>query len=384
MDLGGLRMGAQPGKDTLASESLEESRDFAPYDRIEHGRRRVVIDLFCLIGALFLLAFGINSLFEAYTSLALVLLGCGLGLAGSWFVARALGNYDYVIYPITAIIALLFFVLLITGGVENTGPLWCFIFTPLIQYVIGGVRGTITVAAIIVISAFILFLPGAPLLATDYTPVFKIRFFAAFLAVSMMAQVYEYSRHSSYHQLAELSRQMYADARTDPLTGLINRRAMEEILELENFRAVRSGRSFSVMLADLDHFKEINDSYGHETGDAVLVETARRLRRCLRQQDMVARWGGEEFLILLPETDATAAQVVAEKIRRQIAARPVEVGTSSIPLTMSLGVDTVHFPQPREDYLRRADRNLYRAKNAGRNRVIVSGIPAVAVDAPTP
>lgn len=358
--------------------STTGTADFSPHESIERRRRRVVIDMFCLIGALFLFAFGINALFEAYTGLAFVLIASGLALASAWFLARASGDCTQATVPISAVILLLFFVLLTTGGVENTGLLWCFIFTPLLQYVIGGIRGSILVGAVIIATAFILFLPGTPLLATDYPIVVKTRFFGAFLAVTMMAQVYEYSRHYSYEQLAALSRRMYEDARTDPLTGLTNRRAMEEILELENFRALRSQRPFSIVLADLDRFKLINDTYGHEAGDEVLRETARRLQKHLRHQDMVARWGGEEFLILLPETDAVAAQIVAEKLRRAIAEKPAEVGANVLPLTMSLGVDTVHFSQPQEDFLRRADQNLYRAKREGRNRVVASGVLSAA------
>ena len=355
---------------------------FNPHELIERRRRRVVIDMFCLIGALFLLAFGINSLFEAYTGLAYVLIGSGLALAGSWFVARASGESDHATLPVSAVILLLFFVLLITGGVENTGILWCFAFTPLLQYIVGGVRGSVLVALVTVATALILFLPGSPLLMTDNSMVVKTRFFAAFLAVTMMAQIYEYSRHYSFEQLASVSRRMYEDSRTDPLTGLTNRRAMEEILELESFRAGRSGHPFSVMLADLDRFKTINDSFGHEAGDEVLRETARRLQDNLRQQDMVARWGGEEFLVLLPDTDAVAAQLVAEKLRRVIADKPAESGSQLVPLTMSLGVETVRFPEPLEDFLRRADQNLYRAKHEGRNRVVASDITPAGRDRP--
>ena len=375
-------MAAQPREEhRITSQHCRSAdrADFSPHESIERRRRRVVVDMFCLIGSLFLLAFGINALFEAYTGLSFVLIASGLALAGSWFLARASGDCTQATFPLSGVILLLFFFLLITGGVENTGLLWCFIFTPLLQYVIGGIRGSVVVGLMVLATALILFLPDTPLLATEYPMVVRTRFFAAFLAVTMIAQVYEYSRYYSYEQLAALSRRMYEDARTDPLTGLTNRRAMEEILELENFRALRSRQPFSIVLADLDRFKLINDTYGHEAGDEVLRETARRLQRHLRHQDMVARWGGEEFLILLPETDAVAAQTVAEKLRRAIAETPAEVGPNLLPLTMSLGVDTVHFSQPQEDFLRRADQNLYRAKREGRNRVVASGVVSAAL-----
>ena len=276
----------------ITPERVACNPDINPVLGIENRRRRMVIASFCLVGALFLLAFGVNALVEGYRSLALVLVGSGLGLAASWFLVRGSANCSRATAPVSAVILFLYFVLLVTGGVENTGLYWCFAFTPLLQYVIGGVRGSVVVALVVVATALILFLPGTPLLATEYAWVVRTRFFGALVAVTLMALVYEYSRHDSYRQLTDLSRRMYEDARTDPLTDLPNRRAMEEILELESYRAARSGRPFSVILADLDYFKAINDDHGHETGDRVLIETAARLQARLRQQDMVARLGG--------------------------------------------------------------------------------------------
>jgi two-component system, cell cycle response regulator len=158
-------------------------------------------------------------------------------------------------------------------------------------------------------------------------------------------------------------------ASTDPLTGLNNRRSIEPQLESEVSRARRHHAHLSVLIADLDHFKRVNDQYGHVVGDGMLCEVARRIETLLRKEDRAARWGGEEFLVLLPETDLEQAEIVAEKIREAIASRPVAVNGFRIPLTISIGVAAWADDADAESLIRRADKGLYRAKGSGRNRV---------------
>ncbi len=158
-------------------------------------------------------------------------------------------------------------------------------------------------------------------------------------------------------------------ATTDELTGLLNRRAMLQLLELEVQRVRRSQRSFSLVFADVDHFKAINDRFGHDVGDRVLEQLADVLRAALRDQDAVARWGGEELLAFLPETDLDGARKVAEKLRLS-AAEPRTILGHEIALTLSLGVAEFGPEQSVEDCLREVDRLLYQAKVAGRDRVV--------------
>jgi len=159
-------------------------------------------------------------------------------------------------------------------------------------------------------------------------------------------------------------------ARVDPLTGLYNRRAMTERLGQERIRFERTGRTFSLVLGDIDHFKSVNDEYGHACGDDVLTGVSRVYRESIRRQDAVARWGGEEFLILLPETSLEGARVVAEKIRITLEEMTFPAGDLDVSVTMTLGV-TVFDGDSVGETLRRADAALYEGKRAGRNRVIV-------------
>ncbi|HPR22571.1 MAG TPA: diguanylate cyclase [Candidatus Sabulitectum sp.] len=159
--------------------------------------------------------------------------------------------------------------------------------------------------------------------------------------------------------------------RTDALTGLGNRRAALEWLAHRQEQYKRTGSGFSLILADIDRFKSCNDSFGHEVGDAVLVQLAERMNRAIRKNDLAVRWGGEEFLILLPETDTEDAALVADNLRKTIQAEPFQVGEHSIPLTMTFGLCQGGCT-PVEAVIRSADRAMYRGKHLGRNRVEIS------------
>jgi two-component system, cell cycle response regulator len=151
--------------------------------------------------------------------------------------------------------------------------------------------------------------------------------------------------------------------REDALTGLSNRRAILTQLGGMVSAARRHGHPFSIAVLDLDHFKRINDTHGHKTGDEVLVTAAHALGTHLRAEDQLGRLGGEEFLVLLPDTDADAAHHVAEKLRCEVAGAP-----GPVAVTVSIGVATWNGEAP-EDLLQRADDALYAAKEAGRDRV---------------
>lgn len=160
-------------------------------------------------------------------------------------------------------------------------------------------------------------------------------------------------------------------ATNDGLTGLYNAREFHRRLGDEVERFKRYGRPLSLILLDFDHFKAINDTYGHQAGDEILRVGAQTLRGCVRPLDQVARYGGEEFSVLLPETDIAGAQTVAERIRAEVGRQIVRIGQDEgITATVSLGVATLSDSvTSKEDFIRCADRALYAAKHAGRNRV---------------
>jgi two-component system, cell cycle response regulator len=156
----------------------------------------------------------------------------------------------------------------------------------------------------------------------------------------------------------------------DSLTGISNCGVILDTLRRERSRQARQGGSFAIALADLDHFKYVNDTYGHLAGDAVLREASQRMVASLRPYDAVGRYGGEEFLIVIPSSDAMGALGLAERIRRALEAKPILADTTHITVTASFGVasSTEARPLDSEEMLRLVDDALYRAKQYGRNR----------------
>jgi len=160
---------------------------------------------------------------------------------------------------------------------------------------------------------------------------------------------------------------------TDALTGLFNRRYLESHLGTLVEQAGARGKPLAVLALDIDHFKSINDTHGHDAGDDVLRDFSLRIKRSIRGIDLACRCGGEEFIIVMPETDMAVAASVAERLRRRIATEPFAIseGTRRIPVTLSIGIATL---RERDDtpagLLKRADQALYRAKRDGRNRVV--------------
>ena len=181
----------------------------------------------------------------------------------------------------------------------------------------------------------------------------------------------------------ELARQLRLLASTDSLTGVDNRRQFLSLLEHELARYHRYGGDAALMMLDLDHFKRVNDHYGHAAGDSVLKAFTRCAREMLRRSDHLGRLGGEEFAILLPDTDADGARELAERLRQEVVSTPVETEAGDIRYSVSIGITLFHRQDPSADaILARADRALYQAKNAGRNRVewLIPGTDDLAAD----
>lgn len=171
--------------------------------------------------------------------------------------------------------------------------------------------------------------------------------------------------------LRQLVSDLEKQVHTDALTSLHNFRFFNEMLPLEMERTRRFGQSMALMLVDIDHFKRFNDQWGHELGNQALVHVAQLINLTVRKLDMACRFGGEEFVIILPSTDLAQAVGVAQRLREIIEATPVENGIHPIAITASIGVDEFklqHTDTP-EALLKRVDTWLYSAKNTGRNRV---------------
>jgi diguanylate cyclase (GGDEF)-like protein len=161
-------------------------------------------------------------------------------------------------------------------------------------------------------------------------------------------------------------------ATTDGLTGLLNRRTFNAQLQGRLREAQRYNRPLSLLLLDVDHFKRVNDTFGHPAGDAVLKGIAAVAQKQARETDIVARYGGEEMALILPETDAAGAHAIAERIRKAVGATSHPTEQGAIQVTVSIGLATSPCPGDAEAVLEAADKALYRAKQGGRNRVVAA------------
>jgi two-component system cell cycle response regulator len=190
----------------------------------------------------------------------------------------------------------------------------------------------------------------------------------------MLARVRTQIKKKRYTERLRDNAQLTVEmAITDALTGLHNRRYMETHLATLVEQAAARGNPIAVLVVDIDYFKAVNDSHGHDAGDDVLREFALRIRKAIRNIDLACRYGGEEFVIVMPETDMAVATMVAERLRRRIASEPfaIQDGTRNLDVTISIGIAALDGPADNAAaILKRADTALYRAKRDGRNRVV--------------
>jgi two-component system, cell cycle response regulator len=211
---------------------------------------------------------------------------------------------------------------------------------------------------------------GLTLGANDYiSKPFKAEELIARVSVAIRLKQERDQLRVNAEEAAERAEVAQERAMTDALTGLLNRYGLQHVLAREHAEARRYDRPLSCLMIDLDNFKTINDTYGHASGDIALQQVAGILREVVRRSDTVFRYGGEEFLVLLPETDLEGATALAEKIRVNASMRPFGDGERVFNLTLSVGASTLYDHESGNDMIACADMALYHAKERGRNRV---------------
>ncbi|WP_148862151.1 GGDEF domain-containing protein [Marinobacter fonticola] len=238
------------------------------------------------------------------------------------------------------------------------------LLVPLLSHLLHGRRVGLAIAVVFIVGAGSIFLMKYHDSVELMQPVPITNMVILTLCLLVFSNVYEVSRERTALKLLHL-------ARTDVLTGLANRAMLQERYAQEEARARREKRPLAVIVLDLDHFKDVNDRYGHDVGDEALIHVANLLRQRLRATDLACRLGGEEFGALLPSTSSHHALALCETLRATLEANPLRLGDITIPLTMSLGTAELGTDgHSLRTLVARADQRLYVAKTRGRNQVV--------------
>lgn len=341
------------------------------YEAIERRRQALLLYLGNAVASVFLFGFGFANLWEERQAIAwFALVHGGITLA-NMLLFRITGNRNWASYGFAYGLLALFGFLVATGGVDHTGPLWGYPMAVVVLSILRARLGLAVIAAMLGIILVLFLTPPALLETAAYAIAFKVRYAATFLALVLFTGLHEYARAKSQAALEQVSEQIDRLSQTDVLTDLPNRRFMLERLEEENSRHLRHQRPYAILYGDVDDFKQINDRYGHAAGDEALRAIACAMRANLRQHDIVCRWGGEEFLVLLPETGTDLALEVAEKLRAAVAAIDFCPGGVAHRVSISFGVQVVTSAGTVDSFIQQADHKLYRAKQAGKNRATI-------------
>ncbi len=326
-----------------------------------------VSNILCVLGSGFLTIYGVKSLLDGLTAYALTLFAFAAATMGSYLIYRVLGNWrshrNFIVFGFSS----LYLFLLASGGEENTGLLWCYAYPLLMFCLIGPVIGARIVMVMLAASLLILFVPEWVGATHGYSDNMKYRFVGSMLFVVTMGYFMERSRLLAQEASERANESLRQLVRIDELTGTYNRRGIKQKVQLELHRVARDKSELSLVLCDIDLFKQVNDRYGHDVGDAALKHISRLLTETVRVTDVVGRWGGEEFLILLPNTRLSEGYQLIERVRERIAAETLEVNGHELKLSMSCGICSTRFFSRFDDLVKAADVSLYEAKAQGRN-----------------
>ncbi|MFC3152593.1 GGDEF domain-containing protein [Litoribrevibacter euphylliae] len=315
----------------------------------------------CVLGAFFLCLFAVKSYLAGLYSYGLTLGIFAVGASALVLYFGYTGNRKILHFTITVGFTVINLFLLHTGGEGDTGFLWFYTY-PLIVFTLLGARlGLILSVSVYLLSVIILMYPEFSLLQANYSLDIKLRFIGSMLFVIALGYLMETSRVKAQRSSNRANALLKTMATRDELTGLYNRRAIRNIFEK------RIEKQTTLAICDVDHFKKINDQYGHEIGDKVLKQVAISLQHSLRDSDVVVRWGGEEFLVLLPNTDIKEGINIIERMRYELAATAFEINGHALQLSVSAGVVSSTEHCGWDDMISVADKYLYQAKESGRN-----------------
>jgi len=315
----------------------------------------IMLIYFCVLGTLNILVF------DDYTIAALDYAGAAGVLAVLLYFHRSGRLLIASWLVVLVMIAVLLSFIHVAEG-RSYSIIWVTILPPVAFFLLGRSAGAWLSALIFLYVIVYMYLKMPDLPPAEIGMASWLNIVEVLTAQWFLFRLYERSRAEAFAELERLSV-------TDKLTGLLNRSRLDTVLQQEIERHHRSGQPLTLVMCDIDYFKRINDQHGHLTGDRVLQDIAGLLTGNMRQSDICGRWGGEEFLIVCPDTASEAATVISNKLRTIIAAARL---SKQLQLTMSFGIATLLPGETAEQLLHRADDALYQAKRNGRNRLEVA------------
>ena len=276
-----------------------------------------------------------------------------------------------------SLITVLFTYLAVHAVEDGSAIIWLFAYPPIIFYISEARVGVFACAGGWLAVLFLFSPAGEWLFGATYSSSFRISLVIVLAFEMITGYILDQSRRRSKLGLLKLAAEFEYAAKHDALTGLANRREGLTQLEGEYQRYLRNGRPFSVLLMDIDLFKTVNDQHGHQVGDELIILVARTLASGCRKMDTIARWGGEEFLVLLPETALAEASASAERMRAAVARQSVQTESGkTMGVTISTGVASIRGSESIDRLLQRADEALYAAKSGGRDQVCIEATAA--------
>lgn len=354
----------------FCGQTKDFSGDAVPDLWREAGFRRANAVIFCLLSIFLLLVYFLFNIWDGnYDGLPVLALAAVIpGLCIIWLRVREDATLPMLLTGLN-LLALAVYKLIFGSGEDGSYLIWYLIFPPLVVWCMGRTLGSLIFGLYFLCLVLFTCTPLDSLLSFNFPVELRARFLVANALGFTVFWLLEYVRCQAHSSLHDNLNRLEHYAYTDQLTGLGNRRDFQNHLNWLRAQAKRTGVNFSIALADLDHFKRINDTHGHQSGDLALKHVAETISASLRETDRLFRWGGEEFVLLMPNTGLTDAALAAERVRENLAATPYFLNGRPIALTVSLGVESWSASEDVVKMLATADNRLYLAKKHGRNRV---------------
>lgn len=322
--------------------------------------------LYCIVAVSLLLFFGAQALVLGDSDYGYMLLACAGITVTSYGLLWLLGLYNWSSYLVVGLMSGFCLILFYTGGEDTTGPIWYLVYPVLALFCLGARRGLIAAGILMLLTVLLATSVFSTTVITQYSPVLLQRLLAAYIAITILAYLFACFRDQGEAQLKAINEQLETLSNTDMLSGLLNRRGIEECIEYQIQTYSRYQIPFSMVLFDINGFKGINDTYGHVFGDYVIQTIGQQFLNSLRKIDSACRWGGDEFLLLLPGTGAAAAEIMAARLQQTIQDTTFALEGQRTQVDTSYGISEYKGGGSVDKVIRVADEALYQAKQQPR------------------